>query len=437
MSETFGARLRQHREEQNIALSTIAEQTKIKLSLLEGLERDDVSHWPSGIFRRAYIRDYARAIGLSPVATVREFLERYPDPDEVAEAAVLAAAAERQQSGGGPPSRLRFLVDSAIGSLSRFRRNPASAELERPGAAPVNDTESIEPADHVVVGTRGTATDHSSPAETPPSLADDVDEVDAVIALDVLRAREEPEPGLDPDPTEHLAGHSGDAEPLGDSRAERAATSEPDLMAFADLCTLLGQADTADAMRPLLDEAARILGATGLIVWMWDKVAEELRPTLAHGYPDSVLARLPAVKRDAENATAAAFRLIETCAIRGDEHATSALVVPLLTPGGCAGVLALELAHGAEQKDSVRAVATILAAFLAQLTCAASPAEEPDEEIVMPPMGDTMPIRVSVPSKGYERVLVRPSSGNIVRATGDRHRHSLEDLAVGTSGKNR
>ena len=63
LPESFGARLRQRRERQHIALSTIAEQTKIKLSLLEALERDDVSHWPSGIFRRAFIRAYAHAIG--------------------------------------------------------------------------------------------------------------------------------------------------------------------------------------------------------------------------------------------------------------------------------------------------------------------------------------------------------------------------------------
>src|SRR6185436_3948176 len=91
LPESFGARLRQRREREDIALVTIAEQTKIKLSLLEALERDDVSHWPSGIFRRAFIRAYAHAIGLNPDVVVREFLEVYPDPIEVAAADVAAA----------------------------------------------------------------------------------------------------------------------------------------------------------------------------------------------------------------------------------------------------------------------------------------------------------------------------------------------------------
>ena len=74
MADSFGARLRQRREDQGIALLTIAEQTKIKLSLLQALERDDVSHWPPGIFRRAYIRAYAHAIGLDPDLIVVDFL---------------------------------------------------------------------------------------------------------------------------------------------------------------------------------------------------------------------------------------------------------------------------------------------------------------------------------------------------------------------------
>src|SRR5262245_35698120 len=72
MPESFGARLRQQREQQQITVASIAEQTKISVTLLEALERDDVSHWPTGIFRRAFMRAYAQAIHLDPDATVRE-----------------------------------------------------------------------------------------------------------------------------------------------------------------------------------------------------------------------------------------------------------------------------------------------------------------------------------------------------------------------------
>jgi transcriptional regulator with XRE-family HTH domain len=79
MTETFGARLRRERERRTISLTDIAQQTKIKASLFEQLERDDVSHWPSGIFRRSFMRAYAHAVGLDVDVTLREFLERFPD----------------------------------------------------------------------------------------------------------------------------------------------------------------------------------------------------------------------------------------------------------------------------------------------------------------------------------------------------------------------
>jgi len=80
-SESFGRRLRRERERRQIALISIAENSKISVSLLRDLERDDVSKWPPGIFRRSFMRAYAQAVGLDVEATTREFLERFPDPD--------------------------------------------------------------------------------------------------------------------------------------------------------------------------------------------------------------------------------------------------------------------------------------------------------------------------------------------------------------------
>jgi transcriptional regulator with XRE-family HTH domain len=80
--DSFGRRLKAERERRRIALEAIAANTKIGIGLLRGLERDDVSRWPSGVFRRSFIRSYAEAIGLDPEDTLREFLERFPDPLE-------------------------------------------------------------------------------------------------------------------------------------------------------------------------------------------------------------------------------------------------------------------------------------------------------------------------------------------------------------------
>ena len=109
--------------------------------------------------------------------------------------------------------------------------------------------------------------------------------------------------------------------------------------------------------------------------------------SMAHGYPDELLSRLPEVSRCADNAIAAALRCGQKQVVRGIEGATGAFVVPLLTPDGCAGVLALEFADGAEQHEFVQALAAIVAAQLSTLFNATPQAIEeawarPDQNLV-------------------------------------------------------
>jgi len=93
MTESFGTRLRRERERRQVSIVDIAARTKIQASFFEALERDDVSRWPSGIFRRSFMRAYAGAIGLDANATVREFLEQFPDPAAPAPSDGTVAAA--------------------------------------------------------------------------------------------------------------------------------------------------------------------------------------------------------------------------------------------------------------------------------------------------------------------------------------------------------
>jgi hypothetical protein len=77
-SDAFGPRLRAERERRSISIETIASVTKVGGDLWEGLERNDFSRWPSGIFARAFVRDYARAIGLDADEVVDEFCRLFP-----------------------------------------------------------------------------------------------------------------------------------------------------------------------------------------------------------------------------------------------------------------------------------------------------------------------------------------------------------------------
>src|SRR6185369_9992514 len=55
----FGSRMRRLREQRGVSLRDIAERTKISVTTLEALERNDIARMPGGIFSRAIVRAYA------------------------------------------------------------------------------------------------------------------------------------------------------------------------------------------------------------------------------------------------------------------------------------------------------------------------------------------------------------------------------------------
>jgi transcriptional regulator with XRE-family HTH domain len=79
--EAFGPNLRRIRLQRRVSLKQLADETKVAETLWAGLERNDFSRWPNGIFARAYIREYAKAIGVDPEATVDEFCRWFPNGD--------------------------------------------------------------------------------------------------------------------------------------------------------------------------------------------------------------------------------------------------------------------------------------------------------------------------------------------------------------------
>jgi len=344
MEQTLGARLRLQRESQRMALATIAEETKINAALLEGLERDDVSRWPGGLFRRAYVRTYAQKIGLDPQQVLRDFLAVHPDPVEAT--SPVEAIAQNADA-----KRPRTRIGLMLASLAQRR-------LQRPGLqhrTVTADMFAIE--DHALVGVRETpvAEAPKPAAESAPLLA--LPEVAAPAPRMVMIPS--PEPAL---------------EPRRDLR-----TLERSVAAAARLCTRIACVRDDQDLGSVLEDAVHILDARGVILWIWDPERDALFAGLAHGYPAELLGRLPEVDRRADNAIAAAFCDGQKQVVRGSSDATGAFVAPLLTPDGCVGALALEFANGGEQHDLVQALATILTAQLSTLF-SAPPVGGIDEE---------------------------------------------------------
>lgn len=99
---SVGLWLRRERERREITLQHIANQTKVAVPLLEGLEAGDLSRWPGGIYRRAFVKSYATALGLDAEAVLKRVEAEYPpDPDEP----VIPMPTPAPQQAGPAPGR--------------------------------------------------------------------------------------------------------------------------------------------------------------------------------------------------------------------------------------------------------------------------------------------------------------------------------------------
>lgn len=144
-----------------------------------------------------------------------------------------------------------------------------------------------------------------------------------------------------------------------------------DLAAAAEICREIARVTETAALSDILARAAGVLDASGLVVWIAH--GDELYAVSAFGYDARVLARLGAISRDADNATAAAWRTGQLQTVRADSIANGAIVAPMIGPTACLGVLAVEIRHGRESEAPVQAVTSMMAAQLATVFGTADP----------------------------------------------------------------
>lgn len=143
--------------------------------------------------------------------------------------------------------------------------------------------------------------------------------------------------------------------------------SPVDLGGMAALCADLARIQDTRALPALLERAAEILHANGIVLWIADPDGRELSPIMVHGYPPDLSARFGTIPRDAGNVTAAAYRTALLQTMKGDAVSNGAVAAPLVTAGGCVGVMAAEMKDGGEQQEALLAAAAIVASQLATL----------------------------------------------------------------------
>lgn len=70
-AETLGQLLRRAREERNLTLRELSDQTRITRRHLEAIEADEYKQLPGGIFNRSFIKTYARAVNFDEAEALR------------------------------------------------------------------------------------------------------------------------------------------------------------------------------------------------------------------------------------------------------------------------------------------------------------------------------------------------------------------------------
>jgi cytoskeletal protein RodZ len=70
---TVGQNLQRKREEKKIPLQHVAEVTRITLSNLQALERDEFYRLPAEFFARGFLRNYAKVVDLDPEEVIAAY----------------------------------------------------------------------------------------------------------------------------------------------------------------------------------------------------------------------------------------------------------------------------------------------------------------------------------------------------------------------------
>ncbi len=77
----IGGKLKETREEQNMSLDTLQEQTKIQKRYLQAIENGDFHVLPGTFYARAFIKEYAIAVGLDPDELLLAYEDEIPSTD--------------------------------------------------------------------------------------------------------------------------------------------------------------------------------------------------------------------------------------------------------------------------------------------------------------------------------------------------------------------
>jgi cytoskeleton protein RodZ len=174
---SFGENLRREREMRGISLDEIAASTKINLRFLHAIENDDLRNLPGGIFRRSFIRAYARYLGLDEDQIIAEY-QTAARPDELGPPMFVPSSSSPGQE--RRPLFLPFIVAVVMLAggywIFRYAHRTDDLPAANPAATPVQTAPSHGDSAPLATGSHENA-GASAPqnSATAPANATDAD----------------------------------------------------------------------------------------------------------------------------------------------------------------------------------------------------------------------------------------------------------------------
>jgi len=86
--DDIGNRLRRARQQRGMSVGDVARQTKLPTTVLHSIEQNHFAALPGGMFRKAYVRTVAIAVGLDPDELAADYCAQFEPPFEPAAAPV-------------------------------------------------------------------------------------------------------------------------------------------------------------------------------------------------------------------------------------------------------------------------------------------------------------------------------------------------------------
>ena len=163
VSDDIGARLRRARDQRGLSLHDAAARTKLSISVLQAIERNDFDSLPQGIYRKGYLRSLASEVGLDPQEMAADYDKQYGPRSTIADPSTKMVSAQPAVSDltPSPPSSIVSIVvtialamgwfawrdgverpvpsdtsDELIGSTLLVDEAPGSTAIQRTSAPP-------------------------------------------------------------------------------------------------------------------------------------------------------------------------------------------------------------------------------------------------------------------------------------------------------------